>query len=442
MKNTLILLLSFLLAIHSLSFGQCSRVIPANANVVSSNQTVNGGFTSQWVCPNDTLFSDGGIFLAFLESNATMVTGGGIDTIYVKNGAKVVMNGGIHVFIHEPSAVFQISGGIPTYIPCASLTFDYSIAPSTGCGPICNLAVACAPSNALCNGNTTGAISVNTANGTGPFSYMVSPTNISGVSSVSAFTIPNLAVGTYSITVTDANGCTSSGSATISEPPALLSTVLELNNVDCFGGNSGYIHIGTIGGTQPYTYSWSNGATDDFPIYLTAGTYTSNVTDANGCSYQLSTTITEPQAITVTITQSGNALSTSISGGTGPYTYGWNTGETTSGIVCQTPGVYSVTVTDVNGCSEMQSFTYSTSGIDELVSGAMHAYPNPVVDELTVVVSEALIGSRYAVLDLTGKHVFEGQLSSESTSIDFAGIPSGMYMIRLESGENVRVVRD
>ncbi len=442
MKNTLILLLSFLLAIHSLSFGQCSRVIPANANVVSSNQTVNGGFTSQWVCPNDTLFSDGGIFLAFLESNATMVTGGGIDTIYVKNGAKVVMNGGIHVFIHEPSAVFQISGGIPTYIPCASLTFDYSIAPSTGCGPICNLAVACAPSNALCNGNTTGAISVNTANGTGPFSYMVSPTNISGVSSVSAFTIPNLAVGTYSITVTDANGCTSSGSATISEPPALLSTVLELNNVDCFGGNSGYIHIGTVGGTQPYTYSWSNGAMDEFPIYLTAGIYTSTVTDANGCTYQLSTTITEPQAITVMITQSGNALSTSVSGGTGPYTYGWNTGETTSGIVCQTPGVYSVTVTDVNGCSEMQSFTFSTSGIDELVSGAMHAYPNPVVDELTVVVSEALIGSRYAVLDLTGKHVFEGQLSSESTSIDFAGIPSGMYIIRIESGENVRVVRD
>ena len=442
MKTPLFICSFFLLALSTLSYAQCSRTIPANANVVSTSQTVNGGFTPQWVCPSDTLYSDGGIFLAFLESNSTMVTGGGIDTIYVKNGAKVIMNGGIHVFIHEPSAVFQISGGIPSYIPCASLTFDYSIAPSTGCGPICNLAVACAPSNALCNGNTTGAISVNTANGSGPFTYTLSPANISGVSSVSAFTIPNLAVGTYSIAVTDANGCTSSGSATISEPPALLSTVLELNNVDCFGGNSGYIHIGTVGGTQPYTYSWSNGAMDEFPIYLTAGIYTSTVTDANGCTYQLSTTITEPQAITVMITQSGNALSTIVSGGTGPYSYGWNTGETTSSIVCQTPGVYSVTVTDVNGCSEMQSFTYGTSGIDELLSAAMHAYPNPVVDELTVIVSEALIGSHYSVVDLTGKLLFDGQLSSASTSIDFAGIPSGMYMIRLESGENVRVVRD
>lgn len=112
---------------------QCNPAIPNNANVVDSTQTVNGGFTPQWVCKDDTLFSGGGIFFVYLESGAVMSTDGGIDSIYVKNGATLIMNGGIHVILHEPLAVLNVTGGIPTYYPCNSITFDYTNAPQNGC---------------------------------------------------------------------------------------------------------------------------------------------------------------------------------------------------------------------------------------------------------------------------------------------------------------------
>jgi hypothetical protein len=114
---------------------QCNPAIPNTANVVSFSQTVNGGFTPQWVCSGDTLFSGGGIFFVYLEPGAVMETGGGIDTIYMKSGSVLNMNGGIHVIYFEPGAILNIAGGIPTYDSCASVTFDYNNAPSAGCFP-------------------------------------------------------------------------------------------------------------------------------------------------------------------------------------------------------------------------------------------------------------------------------------------------------------------
>jgi len=115
------------------TIAQCNPAIPNNANVVDSTQTVNGGFTPQWVCKDDTLFSGGGIFFVYLETGAVMSTGGGIDSIYVKNGATIIMNGGIHVILHEPLAILNVTGGIPTYYPCNTITFDYTNAPLIGC---------------------------------------------------------------------------------------------------------------------------------------------------------------------------------------------------------------------------------------------------------------------------------------------------------------------
>ncbi|MBK5284443.1 MAG: T9SS type A sorting domain-containing protein [Bacteroidia bacterium] len=112
---------------------QCNPAIPNTANVVSFSQTVNGGFTPQWVCSGDTLFSGGGIFFVYLEPGAVMETGGGIDTIYMKSGSVLNMNGGIHVMYFEPGAILNVSGGIPTYDTCVSVTFDYSNAPTSGC---------------------------------------------------------------------------------------------------------------------------------------------------------------------------------------------------------------------------------------------------------------------------------------------------------------------
>ena len=126
-------LLFLLVQIPFRTIAQCNPAIPGNANVINSNDTVNGGFTPQWVCKNDTLVSQGGIFYVYLEPGAAMVTGGGIDSIYVTNGASLSMNGGIHVILHEPAAILNVAGGIPTYVPCPSITYDYTNAPLNGC---------------------------------------------------------------------------------------------------------------------------------------------------------------------------------------------------------------------------------------------------------------------------------------------------------------------
>jgi len=115
------------------SYGQCNPIIPITSNVVSSSQTVDGGFTPQWVCSGDSLSSNGGSFNVFLESSAVMTTGGGIDSIYVKAGARLTMNGGSHHIIFEPLAILNILGGIPSYDTCVSINYNYSQAPAGGC---------------------------------------------------------------------------------------------------------------------------------------------------------------------------------------------------------------------------------------------------------------------------------------------------------------------
>ena len=115
------------------SYGQCNPTIPSSSNVVSSSQTVDGGFTPQWVCSGASFSTNGGAFNVYLESGAVMSTGGGIDSIYVKAGATLNMNGGIHHIFFEPLAILNILGGISYVDTCVSINYDYSQAPAGGC---------------------------------------------------------------------------------------------------------------------------------------------------------------------------------------------------------------------------------------------------------------------------------------------------------------------
>jgi len=114
---------------------QCYPAIESTAVIVDSTQTINGGFDPIWVCPADTLHSDGGFHNTYLEYGSIMTTGGGIDSIYVKGGASFFMNGGIHVIYYLADTDLHIAGGIPTLILCDSLAFDYTDAPEGGCIP-------------------------------------------------------------------------------------------------------------------------------------------------------------------------------------------------------------------------------------------------------------------------------------------------------------------
>jgi large repetitive protein len=114
-------------------------------------------------------------------------------------------------------------------------------------------------------------------------------------------TATNLSGGTYEVTVTDANGCTATASVTIAEPSNALALNGTQINPTCNGDANGSIDITVTGGTEPYSYSWSNGYNGEDPTGLTAGTYTIIVTDANGCTVTDIFTLTEPDALVLDV---------------------------------------------------------------------------------------------------------------------------------------------
>jgi len=168
-----------------------------------------------------------------------------------------------------------------------------------------------------------------------------------------------LSPGTYNYTISDTNGCSTSDSVVITEPSELLVSI-NSTNITCYGGNNGTAILTISGGTSPYTENWY-GAN---PLALTANTYLYSVSDTNGCFSTDSITITQSQdslslSLSVTNLSSCLTLDGSISqiiiGGTPPYTYLWNNGETTNDISNLSAGTYIVTTTDTNGCYAMSS---------------------------------------------------------------------------------------
>lgn len=220
-----------------------------------------------------------------------------------------------------------------------------------------DLTILAVPTNVDCAGANTGGIDVTVSGGTAPYSFLWN----TGAVTEDLNDIPG---GTYSVTVTDANGCTESLTINVTEPEP-LSINEQITNVACEGDETGRIVITVSGGTQPYAYSWSNGASTRILNDLDAGTYTVTVTDANGCTLVESFTVSEPPAIQVTgivtdIICAGDAdgsINLTASGGSGTLSYNWSNGAITEDLNGLLAGDYSVTVTDANGCSETETFT-------------------------------------------------------------------------------------
>lgn len=222
--------------------------------------------------------------------------------------------------------------------------------------------------NYVCFGQS-GAISLNVTGGTTPRTY--SWTGPGGFTST-AQNITNLTAGTYNVTVTDANNCTGTAMATVTGPATGVSVNLaSKTNVSCNGGSNGTINITTVGGTPNYMYSWSDGPTAEDRSGLVAGTYTVTVTDTNGCTATRTETITQPAPLVLSLTKTdptcppgsnlpfsaNGSITVSVSGGSPNYSYVWSDGPTTQNRTGLQAGTYTVTVTDANGCTAMQSVT-------------------------------------------------------------------------------------
>lgn len=210
-----------------------------------------------------------------------------------------------------------------------------------------------------CFGSNNAILNSNAAGGTGLLSY-----HWNDPAGQNSATASNLAAGTYSVTVTDANGCTATASATLTQPSDLIVNTVA-SPATCFNLPSGSVAALVSGGQSPYTYQWDNNILTQLNSSVMAGNYSVTVTDFNGCTETSSAFVSEPAQLTTSVTTTptnclgssdGTALATP-SGGTGPYNYKWNdTGQQTTQTATNLPSqIFTVTVTDANGCITQQS---------------------------------------------------------------------------------------
>jgi gliding motility-associated-like protein len=216
--------------------------------------------------------------------------------------------------------------------------------------------------NVSCFGYSDGSADLTIGGGVAPYQYDWA----TGQTTPDLSAIP---AGTYSVLVTDANGCEISASVTLTEPDGMSHTITSNTypsgtNISCYGENDGNVDLTITGGGSPYTYDWSNGATTQDLSGLTAGTYSVTVAEVNGCEITASITLTQPDTIVITGTTvdpscngfNNGSIDISVAGGSVPYVYTWSTGASTQDLSTLVAGTYLVSLVDENGCAVQQSF--------------------------------------------------------------------------------------
>ena len=272
-----------------------------------------------------------------------------------------------------------------------------------------------------CNGGSNGTVDLTPAGGTTPYTY-----NWGG--GITTQDRTGLSIGTYTVTITDFNGCTAITSATINQPATSVSGSTTGTNVSCFGGTNGAIDLTPAGGTPGYTYNWGGGITTQDRTGLTAGTYTVTITDANGCTSVVSATVTQPSAQltgTRVVTDascnggSDGAIDVTVTGGTTAYTYLWYNGITTQDLTGLMAGFYTVTITDFNGCTTTVSSSVSQP---------------PLLTGTTTVTNVSCFGGSNGSINLTpagGTPGYTYLWSNGATVQDPSGLMAGTYTVTI-----------
>lgn len=353
----------------------------------TSTLTIGGGtpgYTENWGAANPNALNGGVHNYTVTDANGctyngfVTVSNPSAPVVTVASTSMVTCFGG-----NDGSASVNISGGTPSYTedwgaanPAMLSAGNYAVTVTDAANCVGsvnititepgNLVATPSSSNVTCFGGNDGSAALNIVGGTPGY-----------VENWGAANPANLAAGSYSVTVTDNNGCTTNANVTITEPSAITATISAVA-ASCFGFNDGEATLTISGGTPAYVEDW--GANN--PTSLAAGTYNPTIIDANGCTYSPTVTITEPAQIVVTESTadvscnglSDGTASLTITGGTPAYNQNWG-GNNPNALGA---GNYNYTITDVNGCTangsvtinEPTAISLSGSIVDETVTGA------------------------------------------------------------------------
>jgi len=288
-------------------------------------------------------------------------------------------------------------------------------------------------SDLLCFGDTTGAIFTTTTGGDGNYTYAWS-------NGMTIDDITNVTSGTYLLNVNSGGGCSTSTSATISSPTELIVALNNIQDVACNGDSTGMIDVIVLGGTQGYSFDWNDGtntvSTSKDLTNAPVGNYTLTVTDTNLCTNTFNASITENTALNVSLTITNSScenanngrIQINASGGQVPYLYAINNGtnQANSNFENLSPGTYTITVTDGNGC------------ITELIDSIIENLTLTATIQSQDILCYGNVGSATVVVS-GGDSIYTYFWSNFDTAIATGGFSEGMISVIVTDGSGCSV---
>lgn len=375
-------------------------------------------------------------------------------TCTASDGSATVTPSGV-----APYTILWDTGATTTTLSgVAAGTYTYTVTDNVGCTYTDSATIATnsiaitgttSTTDATC-GNPDGTATVTPTNGAAPYTYSWS----NGATTATAI---GLAAGSYTVTVTDANGCTGTLNATVVDLGAPSITAQSVD-VSCYDGTNGSIDITVTGGTPPYSFSWSNGATTEDLTGIPAGSYTGTVTDDAGCTAVGGPiVINEPDSIAPTAAAtdvsvaggSDGSIDLTVTGGTAPYTYSWDNGATTEDISGLMAGTYVVTITDANGCTatlsvEVMDGPASIATLNANI-GELNLFPNPASTQVALELELTQVSDVKVELTNLNGQVLSTQHSTEVTKVKFdfdvTGWAPGIYLVKVQTESGSSTVR-
>jgi len=291
-----------------------------------------------------------------------------------------------------------------------------------------------------CAGLSDGSAGVSATGGTPGYTYAWS-------NGSTATHISNLVAGTYSVSLTDANSCSSSASFNITDPAAVTASVVA-NADSCFGESNGSVQVTAGGGNSPYSYVWSNTSTSATVTGLAAGTYTVTVLDSHNCSTTSSASVNQPTQLTADTSstaanngQSNGTATVTPAGGTQPYTVSWSNGGSGQTITGLAGGTYTATVTDLNGCQLTRTVVVQVSvGIANISNDlSFTVYPNPANNYVLVEFTKVNNATVLNIKNVLGQTVITQQVTSQQTQVDLGTLAAGVYTVEVVAGEKTGI---
>jgi uncharacterized protein (TIGR02145 family) len=387
-----------------------------SSNVSSNNDLQTKGFSVR--CLKDT-----GSVSLIIDLQGTNILCYGAST----GSINLTVNGGAtpYTYIWSNSAISEDINNLAagTYNVTVTDASSVSVTGSkTLTQPASGLSSSFTSVNVNCFGSSTGSVDLTVTGGTSPYTYLWS-------NSATSQDLLNVPAGVYNVTITDTNGCTVTGTRTVTQPASALSTSFTSVNVNCYGNSTGSVDLTVTGGTSPYTYLWSNSATSQDLLNVPAGIYNVTITDTNGCIVTGTRMVTQPASAlsssftSVNVNCYGNSTGSvdlTVTGGTSPYIYLWSNSATSQDLLNVPAGIYNVTITDTNGC-----MVTGTRTVTQPASALSKSFTSVNVN---------CYGNSTGSVDLTvtgGISPYTYLWSNSATSQDLLNVPAGIYNVTI-----------